>query len=170
MLNKLLSALLVVVLVVGVHVVLAQEDEEEVSHGLRLIMLDDDTPSFAMFEDGRLNATDIGAPIVIFYKYEPVRVLDADGNPKWDDGKPVWADQFAAIEVLSIEETGAATLALRATLDDIRAAVDAAGGVDCCIVENGPVSLHYSESGWFWVEGLYRDGKPYAFQWEGFGF
>jgi hypothetical protein len=166
MLKKLLSLLLVVALLFGVGTVLAQQDED-VDHGFKVIRPDnEDTPTFATFKDGRINAYDIGAPLVIFYEYETVPVIGPDGNQAWEGGRLAWEDKLAAIEVLSVDQLGLVNLALRATVEDIQAAVETAGETDCCLIENGPVSLHYSESGWFWVEGQYHDGKPYTFQWE----
>lgn len=168
MLRKFLSLILIVVLLISVGVVLAEEDEGETDHGLKVIRSEDEVP-FVMFADGRLNANDVDAPVVIFYKYEPRPVIGADGNQAWDHRNHlIWEDELVAIEVLRVQPTGAVDLALRANLDDIEKVVNAAEGEDCCVMENGPISLHYSQSGWFWVEAPKPDGKLYTFQWEGF--
>ncbi len=168
MLRKFLSLGLIVVLLLSVGVIVAQDIEEDVDHTLKVIRSEDSAP-FVMFADGRLNANDVAAPVVVFYKYEPRPVIAADGNQAWDHRNHlIFEDELVAIEVLSVQPTGTVDLALRASLDDIEKAVNASGGTDCCVMENGPVSLHYSQSGWFWVEAMQPDGKLYTFQWEGF--
>lgn len=54
----------------------------------------------------------------------------------------------------------------RISSEDMLRMIKKGGGADCCIMANGSVSLHYSQSGWFWVEALYPDSKPYSFQWQ----
>jgi hypothetical protein len=169
MLRNILSLLLVVALFASVGTVVAQEDEAD--HELKVVNPEDE-PQFAMFVDGRLNRYDVAAPVVVFYHYEPTPILNALGLPEYDeDGMMKWHDELTGIDVLRVDEaTGAIDLALFADLDTIRAAADGAGSQDCCILENGPISLHYSQSGWFWVEAPEREDKIYTFAWEGFDF
>ena len=166
MLKKILVALFIFTMLIGFGSVLAQDLEKDVDHGYHIIRLEDGAP-FGIFMDGRLNATDIGAPVVIFTKTQPIPVMNPDGTRAWANGQPVWEDDLVAFEVLSVRPEGNVNLSVSATVEQIRAAMAAAvPGQDQTIAENGPVSLHYSPSGWMWVQGLYSDGKPYTFQWE----
>jgi hypothetical protein len=166
MFKRAFVALLIVVMLFSVGTVLAQDLDKDVDHGYHIIRLENEQP-FAIFMDGRLNATDIGAPIVVFYKTQPTPVMNPDGTQAWANGRQVWEDQVAAFEVLSVRPEGNVDLALSATVEQIKAAVaSAVPGQNQTIVQNGPVSLNYSPTGWFWVQGQYADGKPYTFQWQ----
>lgn len=170
MFRKSLVAVLVLVVLLSSGLALAQDLEKDVDHGYHIIRLEDG-PTFATFMDGRLNATDIGAPIVVFTRNDPVPVLNPDGTQAWANGHQVWENKFAGFEVLAVRPEGNVDLAVRATVEQIREAIAAAvPGQSQLIVQNGPVSLNYSPTGWFWVQGQYADGKPYTFQWQVQGF
>ena len=164
MLRKLLAALTILALLLSVSLVVAQDV---------VTIIDEDTDiPVPHFTDGRINASDLAAPVVIFYKTEKVPVLDENGNQMWGEkGGLYFEDKITGIQVLTIDlETGLMAGALEVSLNDLKNMVDAAGGKSCCVGEKGAVSLHYSESGWFWVQAPDRDGKTYTFQWEGFEF
>jgi hypothetical protein len=158
-------ALLVVLMLVGVGLALAQDLDKDVDHGFHMVRPENEQP-YAIFRDGRLNATDIGAPIVVFYREEAIPVLNPDGTQAWGQGHQIWKNQLVALEVLSVKPEGNVDLAVSATVEQIKAAMAAAvPGENQLIAENGPVSLNYSPTGWFWVQGQYADGKLYTFQW-----
>jgi hypothetical protein len=160
------GALLIVVMLFSAGLTLAQDLDKDVDHGYHIIRLEDEKP-FAIFMDGRVNATDIGAPIVVFYKNQSIPVMNPDGTRAWANGQPVWEQKPVALEVLAVRPEGKVDLAVSATVEQIKAAITAAeSGENQVIAQNGPVTLNYSPSGWFWVQGQYADGKPYTFQWE----
>jgi hypothetical protein len=143
-------------LLVSAGVVAAQGDSDE---GL-ITVGSEDYGRIAMFTDGRLNAFDLAAPVAIYYtKHNVLRpyaptISVVDG-----------------IEVLAINPvTNNGELALRLTSEEIRHLVEEAGEVDCsCLLERNGYSLHYSRSGWFWVETPPdREGKVYTYAWEDF--
>ena len=166
-----LTLFVILALFLSVGTAVAQVDENR--HDDIHTVTDEDTGiPVPMFMDGRLNAADLAAPVVIYYTWEKQPVLDEFGNQVWgDQGGLFFRDIVTGIDVLSInQDTGFVSSALHVGVDDIKAMVENASGVDCCVAENGPISLHYSQSGWFWVEAPEREGKLYTFQWEGFDF
>jgi hypothetical protein len=112
-----------------------------------------------MINDGRLNGFDLYAPVAVFYKYDKVRQTD---------GKDLMV--LRGIELLGIEQkSNNGFLVLSASVDKINAMIADANGKDCCIVESNGYSLHFSQSGWFWVvTPPDREGKVYTFKWENF--
>jgi hypothetical protein len=164
-----LTFALIIALMLAVGAVMAVEEEGD--HDLKIITPEDETP-FAMFVDGRLNAYDVAAPVVVFYTYAHQPLLDENGIQAWDNhGHPVWQDVVTGIEVLAVNQvTGGTDLVLNADLASIREAIESAGQDDCCLLENGPYSLHYSQSGRFWVEAPFGDGKTYSFDWQALEF
>ena len=173
MFRRVLALLMILTLLFTVGVVIAAEDEGPGPHNDVHTVIDEDTDiPVPMFQDGRLNGADIAAPVVIFYKTEPVPVLDENGNQMWGEhGGLYFQDKITGIQVLTMNlQTGVIDGALEVSLDELKNMVGAAGGKDCCVGEKGAVSLHYSDSGWFWVQAPDRDGKTYTFQWEGFEF
>ena len=173
MLRIVVAVSMILALVLSVGVVLAEEPDGPGPHSDVHTVVDEDTGiPVPMFQDGRLNAADIAAPVVIYYKTESVPVLDEFGNQMWgDEGGLYFEDVITGIQVLTMNlETGVIDGALEVNLDELKDTVTAAGGKDCCVGEKGAVSLHRSESGWFWVQAPDRDGKTYTFQWEGFDF
>jgi hypothetical protein len=166
MFRKSLATLFIFAMLMSFGSALAQDLDKDADHGYHIIKLEDGAP-FGIFMDGRLNATDIGAPVVVFIRTEPEPVMNPDGTRAWANGQPVWEDELVAFEVLSVRPEGNVDLAVSATVEQIKEAMAmAVPGQDQTIAENGPVSLHYSPSGWLWVQGQYSDGKPYTFQWE----
>ena len=161
-----LVALVILALFLSIGTVAAQDD------GIRIITDEETDIPVPIFTDGRLNAADIGAPVVIYYNWEKRPVLDENGRQVWGKyGDLFYEDVVTGIDVLSINlETGLVQGALHVSADEISQMVEEAGSVDCCLAENGPISLHYSQSGRFWVEAPEREGKTYTFQWQGFDF
>jgi hypothetical protein len=162
----LLIAFTILALLLSVSTAVAQDD------GIRIVTDEDTDIPVPIFTDGRLNAADMGAPVVIYYTWEKKPVFDEFGRQVWgDQGGLFFEDVVTGIDVLSVNlDTGFVEGALHVGLNDIQTMVDDAGGVDCCLAEKGPISLHYSPSGWFWVQAPEREGKTYTFQWEGFDF
>jgi hypothetical protein len=149
-----LFLVLAALLLVSAGLVLAQDGDDD---GL-ISVYTEDYGHIAMFTDGRLNAFDLAAPVAIYYtKHNELRpnaptISVVDG-----------------IEVLAINPvTRNGELALHLTNEEIRNLVEQAGDVDCsCLIERNGYSLHYSRSGWFWVETPPdREGKVYTYTWE----
>ena len=174
MFRYVLALFMIFALLLNVGAAIAVEDDDGPGpHNDVHTVVDEDTGiPLSMFQDGRINAADIAAPVVIYYKTEAVPVLDENGNQMWGDhGGLYFEDVITGIQVLTMNlETGVIDGALEVDLPALKDMVKAAGGKDCCVGEKGAVSLHYSESGWFWVEAPDRDGKLYTYQWQGFEF
>lgn len=166
MFKRLFVALLVMVMLVSVGVMLAQDIEKDADHHYRVVYPEGEQP-FAIFLDGRLNATDLAAPLVVFYKHEKFPLMNPDGTRAWAHDQMAWGEKLTEIDVLAVQPAGNVDLALKATVEQIKEVMAAAKpGENKVIAQNGPVSLNYSAPGWFWVQGLYPDGKPYTFQWQ----
>ena len=165
------SLLVILALLSSVGVALAQSDEH--LHDDVHAVKDEDTGWVVpLFQDGRLNNADLAAPVVIYYTWEKRPVIDEFGNQVWGDkGGLYFEDIVTGIDVLSIApETGFVDRALHLNMTEIAYMVEMEGGKDCLLAENAGVSLHYSESGWFWVAAPDREGKLYTFQWDGVEF
>ena len=172
MLRIALSVLFILALMGGTGVTLAVPPDHMGCHDDVHIVTDEDSGiPVPLFTDCRLNAADQGAPVVVYYTYDVKPVLDSAGNQVWGPkGGLFFEDVITGIDVNMIDlETGLINNALHVDVADITAALAEQGTTDFEVATNGPVSLNYSQSGWFWIEALDREGKPYTFQWEGFG-
>ena len=142
-----------------------------------------------VFKDGRLNAFDIGAPVVVFYTFpdgsatgsgptasnlsgvtvnsnttaantpEPITTVDMAMNQAIALGSPV------GIELLAVDPLSAnGGLALDANFNEV---MDLISGNQDSISQNG-YSLNYNhQSNWFWVVApADSEGKVYTFSWE----
>ncbi len=117
---------------------------------------DGDTDSYqAVIEDGRLNKTDLAAPLAVYYS--TVEATGYDEDLDWN----YTYDVITGIEIWAIDSNTNGYLALSVTLDQINAAL-AATSNDYVVFQQGAYSIGYSESGWYWVTG--PDG--YEFSWE----
>lgn len=122
------------------------------------------------FDDGRLNAFDPGAPIVVYESQQAVPALDDTGAQMVDEfGRPATESMVSSIQVLRWDgDAQAAFEALNVSIDDINAAIaDSDGLKDVIVASNDGISLHYApESKWFWVMSAPDfEGKVYTFSW-----
>ncbi len=172
MLRFSLSMLFILALLVGGSVMLAQQpDHMDCHNDIHTVEDDDSGIPVSIFTDCRVNNTDLAAPVVVYYTWDLKPVLDDNGNQLWgENGGLAYEDVITGIDVNMIDlNTGFINNAFHVSTEEIAATV-AAQGSDCCLATNGAVSLHYSDSGWFWVEAPDREGKLYTFQWEAFNF
>lgn len=125
--------------------------DDELDEGMDWVYTED-YGRIPMFTDGRINAFDLAAPVVIYYTDETVTT--PDGGSLLAPG---------GIELLAVEPvTNQGYLVLDADVAELEQL--ASGAVDS-IGANG-YSLHYS-SGWFWVTApADAEGKIYSFTWE----
>jgi hypothetical protein len=114
-----------------------------------------------VFTDGRLNAYDAGAPIVVYEPQVSVPAVQADGLPGT-------ADVISGVQVLSWNGAAeASSLALNMSVDDINKAIAKHPGKDFVITTQHGVSLGYSQTGYFWVTSAPDfEGKAYTFIWQ----
>jgi len=150
MLKKLsLAMALVLVFVVGVAAVSAAPITPETPGGAPI------------FKDGRLNAYDAGAPIVV---YEPQVSIPATQA----DGLPGTADVIGGVQVLSWNgATDTSSVALNMSADAINKAIATHPNKDFVLSTQNGVSLGYSQSGYFWVTSAPDfEGKTYTFVWQ----
>lgn len=121
----------------------------------------DDTPLIPSFADGRLNAFDAGAPLILYYTHDTVAGI-------WDDtGLPTEYEVFSGIEVLRWDnDTESSSLVMQISADELKDAI-ANTTEDSLIAEVNGVTLNYSASGWLWVTSAPdSEGKVYSFSWE----
>jgi hypothetical protein len=140
-----LFALFALVMVVGVSAVMADDSS--------------DNPK-PVFNDGRLNAFDAGAPIALYYTYDEQHSVASDGSD-------VKTEVLSGVEALAWDnQTGTSSLALNATVDQINQ-VTATCTSNCVVAESNGYTLNYSASGWLWVTTpADSEGKTYSFQWQ----
>lgn len=129
--------------------------------GVAAVSADDTSnPLPPAFTDGRLNAYDPAAPIVI---YEPQVSIPA----LQENGFPGSANVIGSIQILKWDSTSENSwLALEISVDDINKAIAKHPGKDFVITTKNGVSLGYSQSGYFWVTTTDSEGKTYTFVWE----
>jgi hypothetical protein len=114
-----------------------------------------------VFTDGRLNAYDAGAPIVIYEPQVSVPALQADGLPGA-------ADVIGGVQILSWNGASqSSSLALNLSADAINQAIAKHPNKDFTIATQHGVSLGYSQTGYFWVTSAPDfEGKTYTFIWQ----
>ncbi len=114
-----------------------------------------------LFKDGRLNAYDAGAPIVV---YEPQTTVPATQA----DGLPGTADVISGVQVLKWSGlTDSSSVAIDMSAADINKAIAAHPAKDFVLKTQNGVSLGYSQSGYFWVTSAPDfEGKTYTFTWQ----
>jgi hypothetical protein len=114
-----------------------------------------------IFSDGRLNAYDAAAPIVIYEPQVSVPAVQADGLPGT-------ADVIGGVQVLSWNGAAdSSSLALNLSTDAIDQAIAKNPNKDFTIATQNGVSLGYSQSGYFWVTSAPdAEGKTYTFTWQ----
>lgn len=120
-------------------------------------------PSNGYIDDGRLNGTDVAAPVAVFYKYDTVR---KPGDWKY----PFYEEKvLRGVELLTIDpKTNEGKLALAVSAADITKVVDKAHHKDgTLIAQNNGYSMYYSKDNWFWITTpADSTGKTYTFQWQ----
>lgn len=147
-----------------------------------------DGPLVPVFTDGRINAFDIGAPVVVYYRSQTGEVLNPNiagpsflGDLSLDPNAGIQAGSAIAagaasvqpgpntllesVQVLAIDQaTSNGNVVIEASVDDLRALVN---GQQNSISSNG-YSLNYDRSSnWFWVQSPPNfEGKVYTFAWE----
>lgn len=158
MLRKSLFVLAVMaMLLVSASAVLAQ------GGGKIIHFYDEDADTMLpLFDDGRVNAFDIDAPIAIFYEREAVLKLDENGDWTWDQDMIVYEDRLVSLDLWA-RLPGYETFQKIecCPIDQLIATVDAATQ-DMILMQKHGYTLGYSVSGYFWVTG--PDG--YYFYWE----
>jgi hypothetical protein len=157
MLRKSLLAMLTVIMVfTGASVVLA-------GGGQVVRVWDEDADAYLpMFNDGRLNAFDIDAPVAVFYHKEPVVQMDPNGGWKWKNGQMVYLDVIQSLDIYA-RLPGSANFQLVSCcpMEQLNATVNAATE-DTILWQKDGYTLGYSVSGWFWISAP----NGYYFAWE----
>ncbi len=123
-----------------------------------------DTPTLPQpsFTDGRINAYDAAAPVVVFETYEEVPIVN-------DNGVPTTAQVVNGIQLLRWNgDVGSVTEVLNVSSDDIEAAID--GSTNALVVpitsENGYLLNYNSETKQLWIQTpADYEGKVYTFSW-----
>jgi hypothetical protein len=105
------------------------------------------------FNDGRLNAFDIDAPVAVYYHYNPVPAYIGGPNLDVLRSVQVWAYN---------PDTGTSQKLIDAPIATILA--DVPNQADDPFVVSG-VSLHHSEDGTFLLQAPAFDGTTYTFSW-----
>lgn len=174
--RKAWSAVLAIVMVLSAIVVFAQDGP-----GVVKITLPDGA-EVPVFTDGRINAFDIGAPVVIYYTAQNGTVLNpffserstGEQNPVDMDfafTDPA-VDTFVnpgsildSVQLLAVDPvTSNGNLVMEASVDDLRSLVT---GGNNRITENGYTLNYNREANWFWVSTPANfEGKVYTFAWE----
>jgi hypothetical protein len=114
-----------------------------------------------IFTDGRLNAYDAAAPIVI---YEPRMSVPA----LQENGLPGTTNVVGRVQILSWHGlTQTSSLALDMPVDEINKAIAKNPSKNFVITSKNGVSLGYSPSGYLWVTSAPDfEGKVYTFVWQ----
>jgi hypothetical protein len=109
--------------------------------------------TIARFNDGRLNAFDIAAPVAVYYSYD--RVPAYTGGPNLDvlRSVQVWAYNPDLGTSQKVVDAPIATL-----LADEPNLVD-----DPFVV--GGIALHHTDNGYFTLQAPNADGTTYTFSW-----
>ena len=155
MLKKLvLLAVIAVVMVAGLGAGLVSADDSSEDGNVCLIATDA-AGLVATFCDGRLNGTDMDAPVAIYYQTQEMQVLNDDDEYEWQNvitGVEVWR---------SIPKTAQGHLVLSVPLSQISSAM--ASPADVQIAQQNGYSLNYSPSAdALWVTAP----NGYSFAWE----
>lgn len=158
MLRKGLVVLVIMgLLLVGATTVLAQGGGK-ITHEYN----EDVDAMLPLFDDGRLNAYDIDAPIAIFYDTDSTPRLEANGNWVWKDNMIVY-DEFVVSLDIYARLPGSASFqkVMCCPIEELNAQVDAATQ-DLILMEREGYRLGYSVSGYFWVSAP----NGYFFAWQ----
>lgn len=120
----------------------------------KVIKVPTDDGYLIAIDDGRLNAFDIGAPVVVFYHTQEV-TLDDDSVVDVPNG----------IDLLAVnQETNNGNLVLHVSSDDIQKLLD---GSESSLSDNGYTLNYDKEHDWFWISApADGEGKVYTFAWE----
>jgi hypothetical protein len=147
MFKRLAVALLALFFVVGiVGVVVAQDDG--------LVPVDSDNyGTIARFNDGRLNAFDIAAPVAVYYHYDPVPAYMGGPNLDVLRSVQVWAYN---------PDLGTSQKVVDAPISTILA--DEPNLVNDPFVVGG-IALHHTDNGYFTLQAPNADGTTYTFSW-----
>ncbi len=125
---------------------------------------DPTTPVFPLpsFDDGRINAYDPGAPVIVFETQTEVPIVN-------DNGVPTTANVVDGVQLLSWSaDAGTATEVLNVSAEDIDAAIAKnKSAVDTfTIAKANGYTLNYSQSGYLWISAPPDfEGKVYTFSW-----
>lgn len=124
----------------------------------KVIKVPTDDATLSAIDDGRINAFDIGAPVVVFYDTQDATL---------DDGTVVQVAD--GIDLLAVnQETNNGNLVLHASVSDIQKLLD---GSQSSLSDNGYTLNYNSEHGWFWISApADSEGKVYTFAWENTAF
>lgn len=148
--KKWLVGLLILVLVLSAVTAVIAQDEADDDGTIHV-----DTRNFgriAMFTDGRINATDLGAPVAIYHTEEMVTTPDG-GQIAVTNG----------IELLAIEpETNHGRLVLDAGLDELEQLITG----EVSSLESNGFHLSFQDGLFSVVAPPDFEGKVYNFQWE----
>ncbi|MEO8610294.1 MAG: hypothetical protein ABI690_20530 [Chloroflexota bacterium] len=124
----------------------------------KVIQVPTDDGSLTAIDDGRINAFDIGAPVVVFYDTQATTL---------DDGTVAAAPD--GIDLLAVNQaTNNGNLVLHASTTDIQKLL---GGKESTLSANGYTLNYNSKNGWFWISApADSEGKVYTFAWENTAF
>lgn len=153
--------------VLGASAALAEEEDDASEQDVIETIQSEDYGSVKVFTDGRLNASDLAAPVAIYYTYTTQMVLDENGNIVWGaDGYPYYEDVVTGLQLLAIDSTGSGQAILEVSKDAIN---DALAQGQTSFVASG-YQLNINENGWYWlVSPPDSDGKVYSFSWDDLG-
>ncbi|MCA0458912.1 MAG: hypothetical protein LCI00_33495 [Chloroflexi bacterium] len=114
------------------------------------------------FTDGRINAFDAAAPVVVFETYEEAPIVN-------DNGVPTTAMVVNGIQLLRWNgDAGSVTEVLNVPIEDIEAAIDEGGNSVMLPIasENGYMLNYNSETNQLWIQTpADYEGKVYTFSW-----
>ncbi|GAB4574329.1 MAG: hypothetical protein Kow0077_20340 [Anaerolineae bacterium] len=115
-----------------------------------------------LFDDGRLNAFDIDAPLAVYYVREARVQFEENGDWVWENGEMVYEDVIVSFEIWA-KLPGFETFQqiVCCPIEELNAMVNSATE-DIVLMESHGYTLGYSVSGYFWVSA--PDG--YSFVWE----
>ena len=149
--RKIFAAILFMAVVgLGVLVVSAQDDTVQVNT--------DSYGTISIIADGRLNGTDLAAPVAVYPIYQ--NDVDADGNP---------IQSLTGLQLLQIDPaTNNGEPLFNLSTDDVQQLMTSPSH---SLTAEG-FTLNYSpDTNWFWVAApADAEGKVYTFQWANPGF
>jgi len=149
--SKWMVAVLVGVMALA-SVIPALADEETVNI--------DDLPHIA---DGRLNAFDLAAPVVIYYTQDQVQLFDDAGQPLWgDNGGYAYENVITGLEIVGVNADGTTYSLASLTTEAIN---DLLADGETSLDLNG-FQLDILTDGYLLVAPADAEGKVYSFEWE----
>ncbi len=162
--QSIVVALAVSLSILGTSAALAEEEADDSEQDVIETVQSEDYGSVKVFTDGRLNASDLAAPVAVYYTYAAQMVLDANGEIVWGaDGYPYYEDVATGLQLLAIDSTGNGQAVLELSKDSIN---DALAQGQTSFVAGG-YQLNINENGWYWlVSPPDADGKVYSFSWD----